>query len=295
MSTDREIFGFRILARIGQGAASQLYAVQDPKTKQVWSLKHVMKNTEKDQRFIDQVEQEAAIGSKLDHANLRGTERIMRKRKRFKVVEVALLMELVDGTTLDQKLPDSQVDAVRLFVQVARALDHMHSRGFVHADIKPNNILITDDGSAKIIDLGQACKTGTIKKRVQGTPGYIAPEQGHQKEITPRTDIYNLGATMYWILTREVIPTVMPPKEDQEGLFAGAIDTSRVNAPVPPHEKNPTVHPLLSKQIMDCVSLEPIKRPESMAIVANRLEMIADLLENPPADIPISETGETTF
>ena len=88
----------------------------------------------------------------------------------------------------------------------------------MHADIKPNNILIDDHGIVKIIDLGQACAIGTVKKRIQGTPGYMAPEQAHRHEITPKTDIYNLGAMMYWTLVGEVIPTSMPPKRDNDSL-----------------------------------------------------------------------------
>ena len=64
----------------------------------------------------------------------------------------------------------------------------MHKRGFVHADIKPGNILVTERDEVKIIDLGQACATGTVKKRIQGTPGYMAPEQAHRQTITDKTD-----------------------------------------------------------------------------------------------------------
>lgn len=86
----------------------------------------------------------------------------------------------------------------------------LHAVGYVHADMKPNNIVMTVTGDIRIIDLGQACKIGTIKERIQGTPDYIAPEQVHRREITPKTDIYNLGATMYWVLTQHHIPTAIP-------------------------------------------------------------------------------------
>ncbi|MHC4948367.1 MAG: serine/threonine-protein kinase [Planctomycetota bacterium] len=287
MSHGRQIAGYRVLAKLGEGAASQLWAVQDSKTKQVWALKHVIKVTDKDHRFIEQVEREYEVGTKLEHRCIRGVERLVRHRRRFKVHAVSLIMELVDGQPLDQRLPKNYLQAVSVFRQVARALAHMHGRGFVHADMKPSNILVTEKNRVKVIDLGQACPIGTVKKRIQGTPGYMAPEQAHRQSITPRTDIYNFGATMYWVLVREVIPTALPPKEEgAESLYSGALDAEMVDPPVPPHVKNPRIHPLLSKQILDCVQLHPDDRPESMEVVSNRLELISDLLKNPRRAAP---------
>lgn len=280
MSDRKLIAGYRILAKIGTGAASELYAVQDPKSKQVWALKHVVKTSEKDERFLEQVQQEYVVGTKLNHPNIRAVHRLIKHRKFFKVHAISLLLELVDASPLDQRLPRTEIQAVRIFKQVADGLAHMHGRGFVHADIKPSNILVTEHDEVKIIDLGQGCPIGTVKKRIQGTPGYMAPEQAHRQTITLQTDIYNFGATMYWVLVREVIPTALPPKEDSNSLFSGALDADMVELPVPPHVKNPRIHPLLSKQIMDCVQINPADRPESMELVANRLELIADLLEH---------------
>jgi len=151
--------------------------------------------------------------------------------------------------------------------------------------MKPNNILVTDDDVVKIIDLGQGCPIGTVKKRIQGTPGYMAPEQAHRQAITPQTDIYNFGAMMYWVLVREVIPTALPPKDESSSLYSGALDAEMVEPPVPPHEKNPRIHPLLSEQILDCVQLDSGDRPESMEFVVNRLDLIRDLLDQPAEEI----------
>ncbi len=292
----KDIAGYRILAKIGEGAASVLYAVQDAKSKQVWALKHVSKLTDKDQRFLDQVQVEYSVGSKLHHPNIRAMHRMIKHRKMFKVCAVSLIMELVDAQTLEHNLPKTYSDAVRVFHEVALGLAHMHGRGFVHADMKPSNVLITEEKHVKIIDLGQACPIGTVKKRIQGTPGYMAPEQAHRQTITPKTDIYNFGAMMYWVLVRDVIPTALPPKDDASSLYSGALDTSQVEAPIPPHVKNPRIHPLLSKQILDCVQLHPDDRPESMEFVATRLELIADLLETPQKNGTQSVVnGETKF
>ncbi len=264
MSDVTQIAGYRVLARIGKGAASDLYAVQDPKTKQVWALKHVIKKNEKDDRFLEQVISEYDVASKLDHPKVRAVARLVKHRKRLKVCAVTLIMELVDAATLDQRIPDDHAEAVRIFHQVAQGLAHMHGRGFIHADVKPSNILVSEHGQVKIIDLGQGCRTGTVKKRIQGTPGYMAPEQAHRQSITPKTDIYNFGATMYWVLVGEVIPTALPPKDESDSLYRGAVDAAMVRPPAPPQEKNPSIHPLLSRQILDCVKLHPDERPESI-------------------------------
>jgi serine/threonine protein kinase len=85
MAPGRSIAGYRILMDIGRGAASELYAVQDAKTKQVWALKHVIKSSEKDQRFIEQVMTEYSVGSRMTHPNIRAVHRLIRRRKWFKV------------------------------------------------------------------------------------------------------------------------------------------------------------------------------------------------------------------
>ena len=278
MTTPRSISKFTVLAHLGDGARSSIYAVQDPRSKQVWALKHVLRVNEKDDRFIEQTEREYTIGSKLDHPTLRRVEKLIRNRRLLRTTAVSLVMELVDGTTLDKKIPRNYQAIVAIFHQVAQGLMHMHGRGFVHADIKPTNILVLEDQSIRIIDLGQACAIGTVKPRIQGTPGYIAPEQANRREITPQTDIYNLGAMMYWVLLREVMPTALPPTSGEAADASSTLDAHEIELPTPPHDRNPRIHPLLSQQVMDCVQLDPRNRPESMEIVANRLEMIQQVL-----------------
>lgn len=292
-SLPSDLFGYKPLAKIGQGAASEIHLVQDQKTKQIWALKHVVRKSDRDDRFIQQVEDEFAIGRKLAHPNLRATVDLFRKKKLFKTIEVGLLLEYVDAGSVDQRMPKTQLEAVLIFHQVAQALAHMHQRGFVHADMKPTNVMVTEDKSVKVIDLGQACAVGTIKKRIQGTPGYMAPEQAHRGEITRATDIYNFGATMYWVLVGEVIPTVMPPKDDQSGLYKGAIDTERIPLPAAPHEKVAGIHHLLSKLVMECIQLDPATRVPSMERVATRLELIAELIKSPIANRPIDPNDES--
>ncbi|MEL7474278.1 MAG: serine/threonine-protein kinase, partial [Planctomycetota bacterium] len=203
------IEGYRVMSELGRGAASIIYLAQDEKTKQVWCLKHVKKQGPKDQRFLDQAENEYKVSQHLGHQGLRSIKKIIKKGSFLKVNELYLVMELVDGISLEQAPPGTFEKAINIFHQVAEALAHMHQRGYVHADMKPNNIVVDEDNTARVIDLGQSCASGTIKERIQGTPDYIAPEQVHRRPITPSTDVYNLGATMYWVLTRHHIPTAL--------------------------------------------------------------------------------------
>mgnify|MGYP003808588871 FL=1 len=265
------IEGFRVLAEVGRGAASIIYLVQDPKTKQIWALKHVEKETDKDQRFLDQAEEEYKIASRIKSPTIRKIERLIRKRDGLlSTSELYLVMEHVDGSSLEREPPVTFADAVYICEQVARGLAEMHKEGYVHADMKPNNVIVTSNLTAKIIDLGQSCKIGTVKQRIQGTPDYIAPEQVHRRAITPKTDVYNLGATMYWIFTRSFVPTALTGKSDS--LVQG-LEEAFIPKPKKVSEFNPRVPEMLEALVMQCVETNPDDRP-TMEQVAERLNLI---------------------
>jgi len=275
--------GYRVMSEIGRGAASVIYLVQDPKSKQVWALKHVVKNNPKEQRFLDQTEAEYKIASQLDHESIRKIPKIIKKGSLLKTNELYLVMELVDGISLHEEQPDDLVTMVDIFHQTASALAQMHDRGFVHADMKPHNVIVGVglDGvyTAKLIDLGQSCKIGTIKKRIQGTPDYIAPEQVHRRAITAKTDIYNFGATMYWVLTGKNIPTAMGTKSDS---LMSSVDDALITKATPVKEINPQVPDRLNDLVMQCIETDPDDRIEDMDQVANRLDLILGILRAPP-------------
>jgi len=148
---------------------------------------------------------------------------------------------------------------------VASGLNSMHQRGYVHCDMKPNNILMSKSGSIKIIDLGQSCKIGTTKQRIQGTPDYIAPEQVKRKPLGPKTDVFNLGATMYWALTGHNVPTLIPKKNN-----LGLVIPQQMRAP---HEIR-NIPKGISKLVMDCVKEDPTERPNNMMSVVSRLDVL---------------------
>lgn len=263
--------GYRVMSELGRGAASVIYLVQDPKSKHVWALKHVSKEDQKDARFLEQTQKEYEVASKINHPNIRRIERMIKvKDGLLSVGDIMLIMELVDGQAVDRSPPKTFEQAADIFEQTARGLAVMHAHGFVHADMKPNNIIVDDKGHVKIIDLGQSCAMNTVKKRIQGTPDYIAPEQVHRQPITHKTDIYNLGATMYWALTRHFVPTALAKSDS----LVGSIDPSMLEKPKPPSELNKRIPEMFSDLIMQCVEAEPAMRPETMTSVADRLNLI---------------------
>jgi serine/threonine protein kinase len=263
----KELFGYEVVDRIGEGAASTIYAVTDPKTHQLYALKHVVRKTEKDIRYIDQVENEYNVSKLFRHPGLRKSYDLKINRKVLfgPVTEAALVMEFVHGLPINEQRPTGVPAMVDTFTQTARALESMHHLRLVHCDLKPNNIIRDADGTVKVIDFGQACPFGTEKPRVQGTPDYIAPEQVKLKPVSPRTDVYNLGATMYWTLTGQRAPTLYTiPKGHKEILKEQKYPT--------PMELNPAVPEEISKLVMDCLRYRPHERPTHMEDVLRVLE-----------------------
>jgi serine/threonine protein kinase len=193
------IHGFQVLRRLGRGAASTLYAVYEPSTRQVHTLKHVVRRPDRereDQRFLDQVENEFSIASEFDHPGVRAARRIVRIRPFLKVTEIMLLLDFVDGTPLDRLPHLAPAPTLRRFAAAARSLAYLHANGVVHADFKPGNVVVTDSGEVVVIDFGQACRIGTRKPRIQGTPGYMAPEQRRLDPLGPQADAFALGASI---------------------------------------------------------------------------------------------------
>jgi serine/threonine protein kinase len=260
------IGGFTIIKRIGTGARSTIYSATDETDHFNVALKRVIFERPEDSRIFEQVQTEYKVGRRIDHPYIRKCYKLKKRRSMFKVKELLLSMELFDGQSLEDSPTLSLVDVLLVFRMVANGLNAMHREGFVHCDIKPNNILMSKAGSIKIIDLGQSCKIGTTKRRIQGTPDYIAPEQVRRKPLGPKTDVFNLGATMYWALTGKNVPTLIP-KKDSLGL------------PIPqrrraPHELRKQLPIGISKFVMDCVEDNPADRPPNMMTVISRLDLL---------------------
>jgi serine/threonine-protein kinase len=266
--------GYTIKRRIGIGARTTIYLATDDSTGNEVALKRVIREKPEDTRIFEQVDSEFKIAQKIDHPYIRKCYKLKTVRSMFSIKEMLLAMEYFDGQSLEEGPALSLLDVMLVFRMVATGLNAMHQAGLVHCDIKPNNILLNKAGSIKIIDLGQSCKTGTTKRRIQGTPDYIAPEQVRRKPLGPKTDIFNLGATMYWALTGKTVPTLIP-KKDPFGL---PVQQEKVFTPHDIHSRIPIG---ISNLVMECVAEDPAKRPTDMMTVISRLDiMIHGILSN---------------
>lgn len=267
------VSGYNVIQKLGDGARSQVYQVVKPETGEVFALKRVLREGHEDCRFLEQAIREYEISSRLDHPYLRKAYELKRVRSLVKLVEVQVVMEYVEGVSLERRRPDRLDEIVDLFLKVSEALEAMHRQGLLHTDIKPNNILITSDAKVKIIDFGQSCLIGYRKPRIQGTPDYIAPEQVERRHLAQQTDVFNLGATLYWALTGETYPTLITKKSKNPEPVAGR------RKPVPsPQELNPEIPSALSKLVMQCCLYEMGARPRDMKEIITQLEMVHHLL-----------------
>jgi serine/threonine-protein kinase len=268
MAIDRlELKGFTIIKKLGTGARSTIFLARDDESGDTVALKRAVYEKPEDSRIFEQIINEYDVSKAVNHPYLRKCHKLLKIRKALKVKEVLLSMEMFEGETLEKSKSLSLGDVLLVFRMVADGLNAMHHQGYIHCDIKPNNILISEPGSIKIIDLGQGCKVGTIKPRIQGTPDYIAPEQVKRKPLDRRTDIFNLGATMYWAVTGKNVPTLIPQSNDLSSFLGQRKFTS-------PHEMRSRIPIGVSNLIVDCVKEEPERRPNSMDDVISRLDLL---------------------
>lgn len=250
---------------LGTGAHSQIWEVRDIHTGRAYAMKSVVKTSKHDERFFEQAYNEYEIAKGIHHPNIRKIYSLRKIRRLFAVRELRLLMEFCPGISVQEERPTDILEACTIFAQVANALAKMNEYGYVHADMKPNNIIVDEAGNVKMIDFGQSCRMGTVKQRIQGTPDYMAPEQVRREPLDARTDVYNFGASLYWTLTGKALPSVLPRHAKEP---AGA-DFGK-----PARELNPAVPPLLDRLVCDCTHLERAERPQSMQEVVKRMGII---------------------
>jgi serine/threonine protein kinase len=220
------------------------------------------------------------VGQMLAHPNLIKIYALETPRDwLMRIKKAHMLIEYVNGKTLDTMKGLSVPRLVQVFEKIASGLVHMHRRGVCHADLKPGNIMLSKTGEVKILDYGLAWIRGHSKGRVQGTPEYMAPEQAQKQVVNERTDIYNFGATMYRLLTWRLPPNSIV---STDGM---AMDKKTFrNLLKPIQEFVPETPAPLCELVHRCLDFEPNKRPERIGEVQGALDHMVDDLVTDPQD-----------
>jgi serine/threonine protein kinase len=200
---------YDVQEKIADGGMGSVYKALDRVTGQIVAIKLVTPEVAANPVLVERFKQEYRTASGLIHANIvRGLD------FGFEGTNLFMVMEYVDGPSLGQRIDREkrlpEAEAVRIIVQVADALDLAHRHKIIHRDVKPDNILVTSTGQAKLTDLGLAKNRQVDLDLTRpltglGTPYFMAPEQfGDAKHADVRYDVYSLGATLYMALTGEL-------------------------------------------------------------------------------------------
>ncbi len=214
-----EVPGYVIQERIGKGSMGLVFKAKQASVNRVVAVKVLLAALAENKEFIKRFRREAEIAAKLAHNNIVGV---------IDAGEVSghhyFVMEYVEGETIKDMLERGKVfdekTALKIVLAVAEALAHAHSRGLIHRDVTPENVILTKDGGVKLADLGLARPTADEKWAMSeagmaiGTPYYISPEPVRgQVDVDIRADIYGLGATFYHMVTGMVPYTGDTPNE----------------------------------------------------------------------------------
>ncbi|MBL8851553.1 MAG: serine/threonine protein kinase [Planctomycetaceae bacterium] len=258
------IDGFDLLSCIATGNISQVWEVKEVATGQQYAMKLLLPEAFRDPEQKGQLKHEAKIGKSFEHPNLIRVYdlRVTKKHAYF-------TMEFFRGANLKSMirsdLTSVQVRAKKIMEGVTQALAHMHEKGWVHKDIKPENILMTRGGDVRLIDFSLTAKSaGALTKMlkskksviIQGTRTYIAPELVRRNPATTAVDMYSLGITLYEMLTGK------PPfiQSNPDALLMAHIQSK----PETPSVMNPNITPELDRLVLKMLAKSPKDRPSNM-------------------------------
>src|SRR5215210_828192 len=272
---------YDVVRPLGSGGMGEVFLDRDRVLGRDVALKVLRKQYAGDDEFAERFKREAMSAASLSHPN------IVQVYDRGETEEGAsyIAMEYVPGGTLKEKIlregPLEAADAARLGAQVAEALGAAHDRGMVHRDIKPQNVLLTATGGAKVADFGiaRAGSSVTISRTgsVMGTAGYMSPEQALGKPATPKSDLYSLGVVLYEALTGELPYTADNPI---------AVSMKHVNEPLrPPREINPRIPEGMNALVTKLLAKDPEDRYANADALADDLWRISRGLGPVAADV----------
>ena len=284
-----DIPNYRVIEKLGIGAQTRIFRARCMRTGKDYTVKIVKVVRPEDASFIDLLRGEHAIGSSIDHPVLRKVYELRMLRHRLRVRGAILFMEYVNGVSMaDREFRQPTEEVLRIMAEACRGLNAMHQAGYVHADIKPSNILVTSDGAVKLIDLGQSARIHEAKVRVQGTIDYMAPEQVQRGVLDQRTDVFAIGASLHRVLTGKPMQTDMNRTITPYSQSLVGRRVSEIN--------EPTLHQLpacVARLIADCYGHHPDDRIADMPTLIQRIDLARTILaKQANGTVPLDETGE---
>ncbi|MFP5362485.1 MAG: Stk1 family PASTA domain-containing Ser/Thr kinase [Thermoleophilia bacterium] len=268
---------YQVIEHLGSGGMAEVYCATDLQLGRKVALKILHERFAADDEFVERFKREASSAAGLQHQHLVAVY----DRGEWDGTSY-IAMEYVSGRTLKQivteegPLPPQR--AVDLTVQVLRAARFAHRRGVIHRDFKPQNVIIDDEGRAKVTDFGIAragasdmTQTGSI----MGTAQYLSPEQAQGHAVTARSDLYSIGIILYELLTGTV------PFEADSAVTIALKQVSE--DPVPPSRINPAVTPELESVVMRALMKDPRERFADADEFIAALEAAASRIPSPRA------------
>jgi serine/threonine-protein kinase len=254
---------YRLEQTLGHGGMATVYLAYDEELHRQVAIKLLAEHLAGDADFRKRFLREARLAARLSHPNVVSV---------YDAGEAEdgrpfIVMEYVPGTTFVELGQIAPGEAVELTTQACRGLAHAHAAGLVHRDVKPQNLLLRDDGTVKVADFGIALAAETTALTqvgtVLGTAAYLSPEQALGEQVTAAADVYSLGAVLYELLTGR------PPYAFDSLADLAAKQTSGQIAPV--GELAPEVPPNVEDAVMRSLARNPAYRPASAADFAREL------------------------